>query len=271
MKHKWLILAGVFCIGIINASHAQDTLTVLSYNIYHAENAQAEGENTVQGIGNFIKEISPDFVALQEVDSATARIGRLNNGRPYNLTDSLATLTEMKPYFAKAIDFKGGGYGIALLSKTDVEFRKVQLPNPKKGEPRVLTYLKARTPSGNQVIFGNTHLDHQFEENRQAQAEAINKLLAKYKVPKILAGDFNFQPGSAVYDQMNGQWMDAMLKSDIENKSALTYPAKNPTQRIDFIWLSGDANWEVLKITVPEVIYSDHLPVVATVVLHSQD
>lgn len=90
-------------------------------------------------------------------------------------------------------------------------------------------------------------------------------------MPKILAGDFNFKPGSAGYKQMKDQWIDAVLKSEVKNNSALTYPTENPTKRIDFIWLSRGANWELLKMTVPEVNYSDHLPVIATIVLHSKN
>lgn len=247
---------------------AQDTLTVLTYNIYHAESPQTAGKSTMQEIGKFIEQVQPDFVALQEVDSTTIRLSKLNNGASFDLADSLATLTNMHSAFAKAIDFGGGGYGIAVLSKKQFERQKVKLPNPEEGEPRVLFKLQGRTRSEQPILFAGTHLDHQYKENRLAQVRAVNKELAGQNVPVILAGDFNFSPGSKGYRKMQNQWTDAAEEFYLQEEPPFTYPSENPKQRIDYIWLSKNADWKVLEYKTPDVRYSDHLPVVAKIVVY---
>ncbi len=102
-----LICSFVLLWGISFCAGGQDTLTVMSYNIYHAENPETE-ESTLQEIGGFISNIQPDFVALQEVDNRTHRLAKINNKRSFSLTDSLAERTSMSGYFSKAIDFDGG-------------------------------------------------------------------------------------------------------------------------------------------------------------------
>lgn len=147
---------------------AQDTLTVMSYNIYHAEQAYDEGKSSLQDIADLINRERPDFVALQEVDEMTDRLAELHEGKPFSLTDSLAELTKMKGYFGKTIDYGGGGYGIGLLSKRSLTPQKVELPNPRDGEVRAFLFAEVQTASGQLIIFGGTHLDHQFPENKTA-------------------------------------------------------------------------------------------------------
>ncbi|MDZ7683121.1 MAG: endonuclease/exonuclease/phosphatase family protein [Fodinibius sp.] len=250
---------------------AQDTLTVMTYNIYHGENPDVSGEGTVAGIAELINRHQPDFVALQEIDSMTTRLAKLNNGRSFDLADSLAKLTNMHGYFGRAINFEGGGYGIGILSKKKFDARRNRLPNPRKGEPRVLLQLEGKTPKGYPIIFAGTHLDHQHEANRLAQVEAISQKLTGNDSPVILAGDFNFPPGSRGYQQMARQWIDAGLQSPQDDEPALTYPTENPQKRIDYIWLSKGWDWKVLEYQTPEVGLSDHWPVVAKIIVYPAD
>src|SRR5699024_5000022 len=129
-----LLFAVVFAAGGSLTVHAQDTLTVMSYNIYHAEQAYDDGKGSLQDIASLSNEIEPDYVALQEVDEMTGRIAALNVDEPFSLIDSLATLTNMTGYFGKAIDYDGGGYGNGLLSKEPLQPQKLMMPNPKGGE-----------------------------------------------------------------------------------------------------------------------------------------
>lgn len=268
MRNKSLFFCCVFWLGIVATSLGQDTLTVMTYNIYHGESPQVAGESTLQEIGQFIKQVQPDFVAFQEVDSMTTRLGPLNDGTPFDLADSLAKLTNMHAYFAKALDFGGGGYGIAILSEKKFEANKIRLPNPRQGEPRVLLALEGKTAVGYPIIFGGTHLDHQYKANRLAQVEEINHRLAGNDSPVILAGDFNFSPGSKGYKQVKNQWMDAGQYSSQKDEPAFTYPSENPAKRIDYIWLSKNAKWKVLEYQTADVRYSDHRPVVAKIILY---
>lgn len=247
---------------------AQDTLTVMTYNIYHAEQAYNEGKSSLQDIAGLINREQPDFVALQEVDEMTERLEEIHEGRPFSLTDSLAELTKMKGYFGKTIAYGGGGYGIGLLSKRPLTTQKIELPNPQDGEVRALLFAEVQTASGQPVVFGGTHLDHQFPENKTAQVQTISGYFSNRKVPVILGGDFNFTPDSEQYTQMRQQWVDAAMLFREEPEP--TIPADDPGRRIDYFFLSDSDRWEVSDLRTVKKKYSDHLPVVATLVLHPE-
>lgn len=262
-----LLFLGIFSLSSFSEVTAQDTLKVVSYNIFNAQHPDKNGESTLKEIADFISEEDPDFVALQEVDSATHRLAKLNGGRYFSLADSLAERTGMHASFGKALDFDGGGYGIAMLSRKPINTQKVQLPNPKDGEPRVLLTTKLSTDTGQKLIFAATHLDHQYEENRLRQVDVFNELLLKKnKLPVILAGDFNFEPGDTGYRAMDEKWID--VADQQQENIQPTYPAGNPKKRIDYIWLSKNVDWKLLDYQIYDVDYSDHLPVVAMLVVY---
>jgi endonuclease/exonuclease/phosphatase family metal-dependent hydrolase len=254
----WLIS----CTSVI----AQDTLTVMTYNIYHGEQAYEEGESNIEDVASLITKINPDFVALQEVDEMTGRLASLNEGERFSLVDSLAALTGMEGYFGKAIDYDGGGYGEGLLSKRSLTPEKVMLPIPKGGEKRTLLFAEARTKSGQPFIFAGTHLCHQYEENRIAQVRAINKYFLESEVPVIIGGDFNFTPDTRTHRLMQDWWADASLQ--FQQAPDLTFSSRKPDRRIDYLFLSRNASWEILYVKTIDVTYSDHLPVVARIVVH---
>lgn len=260
MRKNSFLFFSIFCLTSVLSCSAQDTLTVISYNIYHAEHPQ-ETQSTVQKIADFISDIDPDFVSLQEVDSMTARLGELHSSHTFDLADSLAKLSGMSSYYGKALDFDGGGYGMAILSRKSLEPQKIELPNPKEGESRVLLYL--HTTDDSPVIFGATHLDHQYQENRLKQVEAINQQFELEEKPIILAGDFNFEPNTKGYKMMQELWIDAA-----DDQAVSTYPTENPEKRIDYIWLSENVDWEVLNLQTINIDYSDHLPIMAKVVVY---
>lgn len=266
MRAAYLFI--IFWIFPWTVLQAQDTLTVMSYNIYHAEQAYDEGKSSLRDIAALITTEDPDYVALQEVDERTQRLASLHEEKSFSLADSLANLADMTGYFGKAIDYEGGGYGIGLLSKEKAESQKVMLPMPADGEQRVLLFIETETKSEHPLIFGGTHLDHQSPENKMAQVEAINEYFSTREMPVLLGGDFNFIPGSEPYNQMEEQWIDAALMPGGEPEP--TIPAEDPDRRIDYIFLSEDSKWELLNFRTISVQYSDHLPIVATVVLHPE-
>ena len=81
---------------------------VLCYNIHHGEGVDRKLD--LERIARVIRSVSPEVVALQEVDRNTQRTGRVDQPA------ELARLTKMKVVFEKNIDFQGGQYGNALLS-----------------------------------------------------------------------------------------------------------------------------------------------------------
>ena len=82
-----------------------------------------------------IKDLGADFVALQEVDQY---VGRNRNPKRDTAGDLAKAAGYPFHHFAKAIDLRGGEYGIALLSKHKPLSVKV-IPLPKTNEQRVLS------------------------------------------------------------------------------------------------------------------------------------
>lgn len=249
-----------------NTANAQDTLKVMSYNIYHGEYPSESGASNLKEIAGLIRSEQPDLVALQEVDSLTGRSASLNNGTPQNLVKELADMTGMHGYFGKAIDFDGGGYGEGILSRTPVKIRKVMLPIPKGGEKRALLIAKTEV-SGDEFLFAGTHLCHQFAENRIAQAQKINEALGDTERPVLLAGDLNFVPVSEPYHILSDHWIDL---AKFAGSAEATYSYSDPSRRIDYLFLRKGSRKQIdiLEVRVLKVGYSDHMPLVATIVLH---
>lgn len=85
-------------------------IRVMTYNLRFGELASLEE------LAMHIKSFSPDFVALQEVDCNTQRErAPKQNGK--NFISELAYYTGMFGLYGKTIDYKGGYYGIGILSR----------------------------------------------------------------------------------------------------------------------------------------------------------
>ncbi|MEX6690580.1 endonuclease/exonuclease/phosphatase family protein [Danxiaibacter flavus] len=240
------------------SSSGRNELRVMTYNIHHANPPSKNGYIDVAAVAKVIKEQHPDFVALQEIDVNTKRSG-------LNEAAQLASQTGMNFYFAKAIDYDGGLYGVAVLSKFPLlDGRTISLPTlpGTKGEPRVLAVAEARISDNKTMLFASTHLDAQKDDqNRLAQIRVIVDSLSKLNGPIIIGGDFNATPESEVV-----KILDQHFTRTCVTGCGNTIPQINPKKTIDFIAFRGD---DKLKVTSHKVIdeqyASDHLPVVATI------
>lgn len=93
---------------------------------------------------------------------------------------------------------------------------------------------------------------------RAAQVDSIAAVVAQTRGRKIVCGDFNDTPMSYVYNRMSDGLNDAFR---ISGKGySHTFRGFFNTLRIDYVLSSG--TFETLAYEVPEVNYSDHLPVV---------
>lgn len=248
-----MLLAG--CAHRINSSAANDNITVLSYNIHHANPPSKPNVIDLAAIAKVINEQQPQLVALQELDVNTKR-----SGATLNEAGELGKLTGMHHYFGKTIPYDGGEYGIGILSKyplTDIKHR--MLPT-RGGEPRGLVTAVVTLPNRKQLVFACTHLDAQRNDSsRILQIDAINELLAAETLPVVIAGDFNATPGSEVINRLDSHFTRSCLTN-----CGFTIPEKNPTKTIDFIAYKPATAFEVTDHRVIDEPYaSDHLPVKA--------
>jgi len=238
---------------LVGCGGAQRELTVMTYNIHHAEGM--DGKLDVARIGRVIAKQKPDLVALQEVDAGAKRTnGVMQPGE-------LARQLKMHHAYGPAMDFQGGKYGNAVLSRFPiVETRVIALPH-KPGdqrEPRSAVATIVKLSSRREIAFVSTHFDHTSRApDRLEQAKALNQRLGDVREPAILAGDFNCDPESPPMQELESAWD---LASDPEQ---LTCPADRPRLRIDHVLVRPRAAWKVIESkVVEEPIASDHRPVV---------
>jgi len=233
------------------------TLKVLTYNIHHANPPSKPEFIDLQAIAKVIMESGAELVALQEVDVNTTRSGKTSDQ-----AEALAKLTGMEFSFSKGIDYQGGEYGTAILSKYPLlDHQRFELPNLESvnSEPRTLA-VATIVIRGTKVKFGNTHLDYTNAENNLLQVKRIVEIFEDENLPVILGGDFNAVPESASIQLLDQHF----VRSCIEN-CAFTSPQSQPKRTIDYIMVSSDSNWEILEHQVIEETYaSDHRPVLAT-------
>jgi len=247
-----ILLIGVCAGGCTDVKiESPARVAVLTYNIYHGEDAN--GGSNLDAVAGIIKSLEPDLVALQEVDNKTARAKGLD------LTAELSRRTGMHGIFGKAMDYDGGGYGEAVLSRYPViETKNNPLPHSAKAEPRAALEIHIELPGGMKMAFAGTHLDHQRDQsNRMMQAKRIMELYENYDLPIVLAGDLNAAPGSDPINLLSRQWSYAA-----QDNPQPTFPSVKPVRKIDYIMYKPKSRWKVVEVRViDEKVASDHCPV----------
>jgi len=256
-----LIIVLIFCIcaggcaGVEPSSPCR--ISVLSYNIYHG--ADANGNSNLDAVAGIINSLKPDLVALQEVDNKTTRAKGLD------LTAELSQRTGMQGIFGKAMDYAGGGYGEAVLTRHSIIYTKNNLlPNTPNAEPRAALEIQIELPNKERIVFVGTHLDHLRDQiNRMNQAGRIKELYQDYDLPIILAGDLNAAPGSDPINLLSEQWSYAA-----QDDPQPTMPSVRPRRKIDYIMYKPKERWKVIEVRViDEKVASDHCPVFAVLEL----
>lgn len=222
---------------------------ILSYNLRFGELASLEG------LAAFIKEKDPDIVALQEVDNRTFRDrAPKQNGKDF--ATELGFLTGMIPAYGKTIPYRGGYYGIAILSKYPLaKVERIYLPKTENGkEQRAVLVADVEYSEGKYFSFACTHLDYTNSEERQVQVKKINEVLLTKPYPVILAGDFNAKPDAKEITEGMHDWV---IVSDLKP----TVPANAPRSTIDYIFCYPKDKWKRIDATTYKVKLSDHLPI----------
>ena len=170
----------------------------------------------------------------------------------------------MRHAFGRAIDYQGGQYGQAILSRFPLQSTVVHtLPGAVEGEQRIA--FEARlTLDGRPLSFVTTHLHHQSPQDRLAQAETLNRLFASAEHPVILAGDLNATPGSPPIAELAKLWTIAQSDDDVPLH---TFPAPDPIRQLDYVLLRPSQSFEIQQAQVlDEPTASDHRPVLVILV-----
>ncbi|NOH82087.1 endonuclease [Vibrio sp. RE86] len=252
----------------IDGAADTDSIRIASYNIM----ASRMGDTVA--IRDAIKEINADIIGLQEVDNKTERSGKNFSSKgvePLNQAEYFAKELNMHYAFCQAIEFDGGSYGHAILSKYPVKTVKtVQLPNKDNKEQRVACAVEVDVPNYPAPIIAVTaHLDHTDTDLRLAQVRALNGNFSAWHfghgIPVVI-GDLNLPTQSNEYFELQ-QWF-----KETDKDLQLTAPAWNPDRKIDYIMTSTAQEWDIESVEVPKPTatvsgkawyeIADHLPLI---------
>ena len=244
----WVFGLSFSVFGKTDPSGERNSLKILSYNIKHGRGM--DGRVDLKRTAEVIRSLSPDLVTLQEVDKNCTRSGSID------LAQELAGILKMEGRFGKFMDFQGGQYGMAVLSRFPIISHQVHVL-PRGAEPRCA--LEARVNPGKswgEIRLFGIHHDWTRENLRVTQCEALLKKIGKERGPVILSGDFNAGRKSQSVRLLTASGFE-ILTNDQTN----TFPSDNPKVEIDFI-LSKNLNYTRFKHQViDEKLASDHRPV----------
>lgn len=212
-------------------------LRVVSYNIRHGHDVNHD----MSQLAADILAVGADVVGLQEVDVCTSRV----HGR-----DTLCELAHALGWehyrFCRAIDFAGGGYGTAILSRFPiVSFEQTHFDVPAPREGRAVGHAVIDADDERVNVF-NTHLSYESDELRAGQFAALADLVA-HTPAWVLTGDFN---------TANPAHFDVLGNASLANPNRYpTFPASG--EGIDNIVCASP--WRITDTGTLQNHHSDHL------------
>lgn len=228
---------------------ATQQIRVMAYNIKHGQGMDRKVD--LERIAAVINEQQPDVVTLQEVDRNCGRSSQVDQAA------RLGELCGMQHAFGTFMDYDGGQYGMALLSRLPI----VEVTNhvlPPGTEPRSALAARIRLEeAGSDVVVVGIHF-YRTEAERLAQAKTLAKIYQQAAAPVILAGDFNSRRGDPIMEWLERDWVTAAKSGDSN-----TFPSNAADREIDFVMLRPATAFEVLHHSViAEPMASDHLPLI---------
>ena len=233
-------------------------LTAMTYNILSGRNLARD--LNLEYSATVIREVQPDFVNLNEVRNHTQDIG------PINQAYELGRITGYYPIFSRAIDYGGGEYGNAFLSRLPMLSSEIiHIPDPEirisghNYEHRCIQRIVLLAGEQPITIFG-THFGLAPNEQENA-VQLLLDLIAKETNPVLVMGDLNAEPDTPVVKPLFDALTDTCAGSGI-----LTFPSDKPEIKIDHILLKG--NWQLLSIRCLDTQNSDHRPLIAELELN---
>ena len=270
MALRCLLLLAVAACASAPRRDAGDQFRVLVYNIHAGKDAT--GIDNLERVARVVRETGADVVLLQEVDRLTERSGRVDQ------VAELERLTGLRGSFGRTLDYQGGEYGIAILSRWPVARDTliplaVTPPQQRAGgsyEPRgALLAVIARGRDTLRVL--NTHLDPSRDDHYRGQeVDALRTIADQLRAEcapatssggwdgcgAVLAGgDFNATPESAVQERLRSAgWRDAW--AGCGDGDGHTFPVARPVRRIDYLFVIAGAQCRAARVLDADA--SDH-------------
>ncbi len=247
---------GFRCVKTPTSQTGDNAIKVATYNIKHGRGM----DNTIdlERTAITLEAIDADIIALQEVDDQAHRSGGVDQAA------WLAKRLGMHAAYGAFMNFQGGRYGLAILSRYPIQSHESwRLPNG--NEPRVALAARIMTSSKDTITAIAVHFDWVSNDDfRYDQARETIRQLKALKTPWIVFGDFNDVPGSRTMVAFEQLGRNAIKPED----QAATFPADKPTIEIDYIISGPPSAWmPACAIVIPESRSSDHRPVMTKLLL----
>ena len=239
------------------------TMRLLLYNIRYGLGAGASFHLPVPGAGyllgnrpnlqkitDFIQSQDPDIVGLVEVDTGSIRTGRINQADA--IAEALGHYSAYQcKYGEESLNQRlpiVRNQGNAFLAAPRVEGERFHYFET--GIKRLIIELEL----DDFAVF-LVHLSLKYR-HRHAQLRYLHDLITTSDKPVIVAGDFNTFWGE---DELY-LFMRAANLASANVGGEPSYPARAPRKELDFILHT--AGIHVSAFSVPQVYFSDHLPLV---------
>lgn len=241
---------------------ASDPLRMLVYNIHAGRDD--DGADNLARVADLVRETGADVALLQEVDVRTARSGGVDQAA------ELARRTGFHVAFGSSLDYQGGEYGIAVLSRWPMRSHEVvplptDPPATRAGglrEPRIALRAAIDAPFGPLEVL-NTHIDasrgETFRLQEAAALVAATRAARLAGARRLAGGDLNAEPDSRTQATLRaGGWRD--LWPGCGDGPGFTYSAARPVKRIDYLYALGEGvACERAEVLASDA--SDHRPV----------
>lgn len=244
MKRLFLLTA-ITALAFATSCQRQVHTRLATYNVCNCTGL--DRVHSCERVASIISNLNVDAVALQELDSMTMRYPG------EDMLSQLADLTGMYPTYGASIDFRGGKYGIGILTKEKPLSWK-RIPLPCRSEPRSLLIVELED-----YYFCSTHLSLHAED-RLSSAEITLSELGTLDKPVVIAGDFNATPDEESMTRLSGNF------HFVNTPTMFTYPANEPGIEIDYIGVSYNHTRDITEVesyVVDAAVESDHRPLVS--------
>lgn len=243
----------------------QDTFTVVTYNVGTPSRASEgrDGRRSFDRASALLREVQPDFVALQEMELGAARSG--GPSRLDSLAQHLRAVASVEagrrraqlPSLLSQIGGPSPSSGQALLSRFPVR-RHTRQPIDRDSSSLWGRLVRARPVvqvavagvGGWPLVLMNINIDAAEAAARTRQARAVNRLyrrLSQQGFAVVLLGSIRpARPaGTTVLSDdtrrtlLRGTSLQPAIFPEsalISGRSVATYPAGDPTRKVDYIF-----------------------------------
>lgn len=252
-------------------SRSDESLRLFSLNVAHGRRTAAHqallSEDTarqnVSRIGNVVRQVEADVVALQEADGPSAWSGNFDH------VEELARHTELvshyrgdhNPFGSRRFPLTSG---TALLSSFPLEDRRSHRFGSSWRDTKGFVVASVQVPQWQnmEVDVVSVHLDFLRPKLRRQQIIEMTHALIHRSRPLVILGDLNacWQKEPASLD-LFGEILG--LRPHAPDSGAPTFPSRRPRRRLDWILVSRELQFvDHHTLRTP---LSDHLGVVADI------